>query len=268
LPDAAVLFGSALIAVGGTIPSEWTYAFFWAEKAPWQWTLINAGAALSLIAILCRFRHQMTRAGLSTELATIGNDLEKREVQIRALESTVERCFGHIQDLVDAQIASLFIELDLGDYERVSLYRHDSARFITSSRYSRNPELKTPPRPSYPIEGVLGHAWRYGSRELTIVDDAANPEAWLEAQKSNGINKQIGRSLRMRSCCYVGVAVEDHDGSRLGVVVVESTEAAGLDYGSIKATVLEVQLQRRLAQCLKAEVSLGVDPDYASREGF
>lgn len=131
-----------------------------------------------------------------------------------------------LQDALDTSLAHLAAELkrESSDY-RVSAYSVEDDGFVLLSRHSKNPELEQRGRPVYPLtKGVIGEAWRRGSSYRTYdVKDRAEWEAALVA--TGDFSAEVAAGMTMMARSILGVRVDLSTTSKVGMVVIESTQA-------------------------------------------
>lgn len=124
-----------------------------------------------------------------------------------------------------------FKQHEINSTERASIYFELNKEFSLLARYSPNPELNEIHRQKFPLnQGVISHAWRHGfciESECPSFED--NSEAYHQyMHEKYDFSLTELQIFKMKSCCYVAVAicnVDDH----IGVVVFESTDKVKLN---------------------------------------
>lgn len=124
--------------------------------------------------------------------------------------------------------------LFFNDSERISLYLHESDRFILAGRYSKNVEYNKRNRSAYPDnQGCIGKVWHEGG-ECFVCLPTDEAELYSVLKSEYGIDKGIAKSLRMKSKLYCGIAL-DHGSTRVGIIMFESLNEDGLIEQDIKS---------------------------------
>lgn len=191
-------------------------------------------------------------------LATLGNhfDMEKSEEKISDLEEKLEAEKVKVRDvaeesertgiklqetklklvetheqLVTSILKSIFKNLELDTYTRISIYFEKDGQFLILGRYSQNPKFKEIHTRVFPInKGALSKAWEHGE----YFDDKC---CSYEGNKSNyeryqlenlDYNQKQTERLTMKSCEYVGVALT-HIDEHIGVILFESESKKFVD---------------------------------------
>ena len=184
-------------------------------------------------------------------LATLGNhfDMEKSEEKISDLEKKLEtekikvRKVGEESErtgiklqetklklvetheqLVTSILKSIFKNLELDTYTRVSIYFEESGQFLILGRYSQNPKFKEIHTRVFPInKGALSKAWEHGEYyDNKCCSYESNRSDYERYQLENfDYNQKQTERLTMKSCEYVGVALT-HIDEHIGVILFES----------------------------------------------
>jgi hypothetical protein len=193
----------------------------------------------------------------------------KLQQQVTRLESKVDRYehdyFEHFRNT----LILLSKELEFGDTERISVYKHEGRAFVMLGRYSKNPLFDQSGRGIYPdSEGCIGRAWTSSESTVSnLPDPETNLAAYIaEVQKWN-LSESTIRSLRMKSRSYAAFAIDDSKGARrIAVVVFESVLPEGLRIADLR-TAMPAQ-GKRLAQFIEAMRDMEPTPTFATGEGF
>lgn len=147
-----------------------------------------------------------------------------REEKAR-LEYCTELAIDMYKELVSAQLSKAAnSELQFGDTERISVFRHDGQVFLLIGRYSKNPNYNKSGRSFYPTDqGILSEAWTNGSALISSLPDPnAKDNDYHTSLKQWKITKSMVKKLTMKSRCLSAYALEDWDNNRIAVVCFES----------------------------------------------
>ncbi len=129
-------------------------------------------------------------------------------------------------------LTGIVATLGLYSTGRASLFLDKGDSLVLVGRYSPMTNYcRSIGRDRYPSgQGTLGTAWQLGSG---ADPDLPNPgpindppnKGWLQRQQRAGLTEAEATALHMRSRSYAAIRL-DHQGSRLGVLVVECTNPA------------------------------------------
>ena len=162
--------------------------------------------------------------------------------------------------------------LRFNNFERISLYKHDSNKrqFLMIARYSANPKFKKTGRGKYPDDqGCIGKAW---VSEFSFVDDLPDPEANLSRyyqvlETTWNIDRETADSIVMKSRTYAACSIKDIYDERIAVIVFES-----LNLRQFKAkTIQDIMAggeEQRITLLLQNLGDITPDPAYAQQEEF
>lgn len=244
------------------------------QRRPWLLLLIAAGT-LSVGSSLITSR-PLTSIGLIAVAAAVGilgerlrekgtDDREKLQARSSTAEAELAKLYRVVRDTEVA--VSLAIELsleaisnwvDLDSDSRVSFYHSDGTYWQRIGRYSSNLEIRESGRIRIEHgEGALSKA--YSTGEFSI-DNLPSPEsdlaAYLEEQKSLGVQKSQSKVFVMRSRSYFCIAFgREIDRSRPFAVLFESIDPNGLDTETLR-TVLQPETRISLIQLAECVESL------------
>ncbi|MEJ7786642.1 MAG: hypothetical protein WKF96_17715 [Solirubrobacteraceae bacterium] len=180
--------------------------------------LLLAGFVLFVVGTFLLERGRGTRLGLK---------LERDELSARNLD--LHRV---ARDLTQAYLESLSRRQAWWSSERVSLFLHRTDQFELVGRHCAAPSLRAIARTHFSeSKGCLGAVWNGtpdgGSTVHRLPNATIDKTGWTEAQHDYGFSDVESIEMRMRSCVYVGLRIEDHAGREpLGVVLVESERSS------------------------------------------
>ena len=172
--------------------------------------------------------------------------------------------------LLEAHLVPLAQELNFGDTDRISVYKHDGHRFLELGRYSKNPDFHKTGRGVYPDnEGCLGRAWREGWAYVADLPDPKtefNEYCHRQAVEYN-ISQLAVRGLTMRSLTYAALAIDSLRGDvRVAVIVCESTKPEDFSRDEVSRGFLTAG--KGIVYFLEYMRPLEPSLDYANEEGF
>lgn len=131
------------------------------------------GWILFVIIIISSILHIRKQVLYSKTIEKIENDRDEKienlnkektsvDVKIQGLENQLAKINNNSIDIVEINLAYLFEKMNLGNNERMSLYKFIDDKFYVLGRFSSNPELKRRGRSSYKKEGLIFKAWQLG----------------------------------------------------------------------------------------------------------
>lgn len=259
-PSIASIVGTIVLALAPI----WigTPNFSWAKFASsYPGIAMVIGVLLSLVGGIQNARITLATSKLKEDCHTITS----------AYNKAVEDQDTAFREVIRVLLIELAIELKLSDRERISFYLHDGDKdFEMVGRFSKNPEFNKASRTKYPDqEGCLAKAWRSGfAHEANIPDPDQDLKAWSEWQFEKWrIPKKTSKVLRMKSRCIAAGACENPDGTRVGVIVVESTHPTALSAERVKA-VLEGRGAKTVTRVIEILDSFEPNAAYAKKEGY
>jgi hypothetical protein len=191
---------------------------------------------------------------------------------MKQLETSLKEVRKDYFDRFEEQLVILVNDiLELGDTERVTVYKHERDHFVMLGRYSQHPQYRQKRRGIYPQnQGCIQRAWEGGD---CFVDDLPDPDAslevYLDAQRARyNIPKEEARKFRMKSRSYAAYAITESRGQdRIAVVVFESTRKQGLDRPRI-VDVLNTSERKRISRFIEKERPFEPTPNLAEQEGY
>lgn len=196
------------------------------------WLGIGIG---SLFLILAAIGNHFDMERSKEENSEIKKKLEIEKIKVRKAGEESERTGIKLQEtnlklietheqLVTSILKSIFKNLELDTYTRVSIYFEECGQFLILGRYSQNPKFKEIHTRVFPInKGALSKAWEHGQYhddECCSYDDDKSGYEHYQKQKFDYDQEQT-ESLTMKSCEYVGVALT-HIDEHIGVILFES----------------------------------------------
>ena len=177
--------------------------------------------------------------------------VNKRQKSFQELQMEIERSRDQIDEignnikfLFDGLLLNLSKRLDFkqGDQSRISIYVHENSdgKFIPCGRYSPNPELRKPGRTSYPdSQGCIAKGWQNGWHfDNSFPDTNSRHKNYCQSQYD--IPANIHSSMKMRSCVYAALRLDNLAGNPLAVMVVESANADQFDANQLQASMESV----------------------------
>ena len=196
---------------------------------------------------------------------------------LRRSHQSLERDLDHAQqrlDVVGLEVRTLFdgivfnLSTRLGittGNSRVSIYVHDGAKhFILCGRYSPNPKLNKPGRPSYPDhQGCIARGWENG---WWFENDLGKGKAYTSYTIQNyHISREELKQIPMKSALF---AVQRLDAAArpVGTIVVESMDRDRFDQQTLKGQLEEAAAY--YGPILHALRSYVPDPRTAASRGF
>jgi len=190
----------------------------------------------------------------------------KNEELLSKVESTSIDCY----DFFSRFLVGYYVHLKMTVDERVSLYLHDSNRFLCIARYSGNEVYRRKPSKIYEIDkGCLSKAWeRNKFQDSESPDPDSDNEAYTQYQVDNfGYSQEQLSEMRMKSRSYNGIRIKNPSNESIAVLLFESTRPSGLPFGKIDR-LINLDEQRRLGALINSlEVHM---PKLANaeQEGF
>ncbi|MDJ0338350.1 hypothetical protein [Cryobacterium sp. PH31-O1] len=124
------------------------------------------------------------------------------------------------------------ISTELAVYQsgmRTSFYCHSNEEFMLLSRVSSSPELQKFGRLTYPEkQGSIWKAWDEGETVITGFPEAR--EAWeSKLVEEHGFSRAEVAGMSMQSRSLMAIRVDKLDGTPIGVLVIESVSARGVN---------------------------------------
>lgn len=227
--------------------------------------LFAAGAMMYLVARVHVYREQ-------ERLSQVNKELKAKQGEIDEFKDRYEQLrldyFTAFEDLLCSLFHNVF---QLDSTERLSVYSHDGNEFNMLGRYSANPNLKKTGRGVYPdSEGCIGLAWAEG---IATDCNLPNPEYEIQEYKDYlhkkwGIPKGISGTFRMKSRCFVAIAIENQFKEKIAVAVFESLKPDGVFEQDEIADVLEGYDGDRIRNFLERHRRIQPSLSYALDEGF
>lgn len=157
----------------------------------------------------------------------------KRSLQIeyeRLVASSTERKESDLI-IIKNELMLLSEILGFGSEERISLYTHQSQKFVMISRYSKNPEYDKKGRGIQDEnQGVIGRAWREGSAFVCDLpaSNGSDDFEYLRITEMNwSIDRSVARKFSMKSRTLGAYSIENTQGIRAFVLVFESMDPLG-----------------------------------------
>jgi hypothetical protein len=166
--------------------------------------------------------------------------LRQNEVRYKDALRQRQQDFKYI---LEGQLAVLATALNLGDTERISVFRYDEKcrRFHMLGRYSKSPQYREAGRDSYPAEeGCIGEAWRSGEGFVDhLPDPGTHFNDYCHSLAADWRMSQLTvQSLTMKSRSYAAYAIDNAMGDqRIAVIVFESTRVDSLDKDMLREAV-------------------------------
>lgn len=180
------------------------------------WSLV----ILSLISYLAG----LTRAVKNQERVSV---LQSENKELKARHDLIKDDYYSKLDAILSVISEY--RFNLGDKERISIYKHNGSHFLMLGRHSEDPIYNEKGRELYPdSQGLLVHAWRNAAAvDDKIPDYYKNKEKYSEYHFTKWkIPKLVSRKFKMKSQVILAYAVklnQSNQISRKAVIVIEST---------------------------------------------
>lgn len=175
-----------------------------------------------------------------------------------------------LKGVLETALRALADELGIWNADtRMSCYTHNGNAFVMLARLSDNPLHARAGRAVYPEhEGVIGHAWRYGSKvqvDLPINDDRSYREKLATEYDMHG---PIIDKLTMKSASLIAVRITDlRTEKHIGVVVLESTRARGVT-SRVYNQLIDSNSWRTFQTLMSTSADMLPDMSDAKEEGF
>ena len=253
--------GGALFIDAQDIQTKWNKP----NEYPREYWMFIGGICLYIIGNVFDQKRRATCGSLQKQIATLTN-------QLCDCSQRCEDYGADYYDLFDEELRQLYVTLNFGDSERVSVYKHDGKNFRILGRFSKDPEFNKQHRKVFPdSQGAIEKAWRQGDVLIENLPDPTttkgNREYISHLTKNWGIPRAVCNQLTMKSRSYYAIAIDDSKGSRIAVLVCESTYPNGLSTRNI-----EIELNNERLGHIAAHIEKHRDteptPSYAEKEGF
>lgn len=211
---------------------------FVSSNNTWWWG-ITVGIILLVIATLGNHYDMEESKELVTKLRSQlkveennvrrSGDVSER-TGIKLQETTLKLIETHEQ-IVTSILKSIFKNLDLDTYTRVSIYFEENNKFSILGRYSRNPKYKEIHTRVFHInKGALSKAWEHGEYSSSECCSYADNKLGYQEYQLKEFNYSLEQTekLTMKSREYVGIALS-HIDEHIGVILFESESEAFVD---------------------------------------
>ena len=182
------------------------------------------------------------------------SEIYKKQAELLEKLETISE---NTNNLINGFLLSISKKLEFqeGDKSRLSLYIHDgSNQFVRCGRYSPDPKLNIPGRPSYPDnEGCIGDGWRDG---------------WC--YNNNGVSFKMPKfkytKLAMKSNLIIVMRIDTIDSKPMALLVLECIDARRFDEDFAKNKLLP--LKDEIATIISNLKDFIPIPSYASERGL
>lgn len=186
---------------------------------------------------------------------------------IRQLQKKLDLVGGSVRSVFDGLMTDLCLKLSVKppDQTRASIYVQDrEGSFVLSGRYSPNPLLMRPGRPSYPEnEGCIGKGWEHGWH---FENDLGSQQTYENRTfQRYRMAASVVRKLAMKSHLF-GVKRIDLNNDFIAIVVVESMRPDRFDEASLKAEMEKFEAD--FAPMIATLVDYVPLPSEAKKLGF
>lgn len=244
--------GTLFLAISGVLVS--------ADKQDLSWVFLSMHGLLLVSGIALNISGSIFTWKQNTGIRSLNNKYEK-------LSSWASNHKDGYFQILEETLKLLAENINFGDNERISVYKHDGSAFIMLGRYSSNPEFNKPGRAIYPDnQGCIGEAWRNGSVEAHSLPLAFD----LYCQKLSQtwrFEREVVSSFKMRSRSIAAYGINSRSGRRVAVIVFESIDPKHLDTQKIESALNRSESQRisYLLGKMKAKEPTG---KYSIKEGF
>lgn len=244
----------------------------------WPEYLITLSTVVGLLIVVFEPKEQKYPAMVAAGLLVVGLIFKGRRKksywdlrqQVDELESKEGDRQAAFQGLVVALLQGLAESTRCWNPDsRASLYSPNGDFFVMIGRRSDNPIHEDSGRAVYPIrEGVVGMAWREG--QGAAVDLPEDEEERAKKMHSHtALPLEVGRGLKMPSRSIVGIRIMDtRTSTPIGVVVLESVQARGVNRSTIKAARDNNPVFKALQVLMSTSQELLPNLGEADRRGF
>jgi hypothetical protein len=183
------------------------------------------------------------------------------------MEQSMALIGANFRTFCDGLMADLCAKLSVSREEvtRASLYIHQGTSFVLCGRYSPDPVLRQPGRPSYPDDqGCIASGWRnswHFENDMGVSDEQYR----TKSMERYNIDTETLKTIPMKSLFF---AVKRIDDGRecVGLVVVESTRQDRFDEGTIKADL--EKFEDDFSRIIGAFKDYAPSPSTAAAEGY
>lgn len=186
------------------------------------WTLMAVSTIMLILAVWGTRRNY-------DEVQQFKNEVNARDEEIESLKGTIESLNTFAKRIL------INVGAKKNSHIRVTLYgckpsiggRHV---FVPLARSSHNPQLERMGRKSYPDdEGFIRQVWENGADTWKSVSKTE------KGRKTEFVNKfkmpmSTVEKLTMIPCSMAGIRLDDTDGKKLGLLILESDDEKNMNY--------------------------------------
>lgn len=186
------------------------------------WTLMAVSTIMLILAVWGTRRNY-------DEVQQFKNEVNARDEEIESLKGTIESLNTFAKRIL------INVGAKKNSHIRVTLYgckpsiggRHV---FVPLARSSHNPQLERMGRKSYPDdEGFIRQVWENGADTWKSVSKTE------KGRKTEFVNKfkmpmSTVEKLTMIPCSMAGIRLDDTDGEKLGLLILESDDEKNMNY--------------------------------------
>lgn len=262
-PQIIMLLGTIILGASGV----WSTV----EKEKLDWVKSGAGITFCFSSVATAYG---TIQSWKQTRRTSSLEEEKGELkdEVARLEDVISEARKTGISIIEMQLEEVSTQLNFGNSERVSIYKHHDNNFIMLGRYSKSPIYNEPGRSIYGKgAGCIGQAFNEGESYLKdLPNPEIDPEGYENVLKKDWkIDKSITKKFTMKSRSLVAYAVESSVSPKktIGVVVFESTEPDKLDKDEIKK-LLGQPRYGLVCQLIESFKSFNPSPIKATEEGY
>lgn len=207
------------------------------------------------------------------KVKTLDTETERDELreQLNYLESLDNVRRAYFGGAVKTTLRNMTAEIGVKNvHTRATIYVHNGTRFAPFGRVSDNPIHEKVGRGFYPEDqGVIANAWQSGSDVCTDLP-GTEPTRSKRVHKDFKIPVSVSKAFRMKSKSLIGVRISDvvdETRGHIGVVIVESMNARGVNNTHVKR-VVESKTWHVLQMQLSGSRDFLPDVAEAERRGF
>lgn len=206
--DHRAELASAVSIVTGAA-SGWAFG-----HAFWFWSVAPIFAGATVLWVVFSVNDRRALSSLTEQLEEADVEAGTSREAVRGLLAGLGRSFMEEAQIWDSSTC------------RLSIYGHVDNQFFLISRVSANPKLESKGRFTYPDdEGHISVIWEKGS----LLEKGWRESTSRKRAIEQGIPETVVEKLTMLPRGLSGKRIEGHDGSPVGVVLLESTDPHALD---------------------------------------
>lgn len=192
---------------------------------------------LTIVTTIFKRKQNKTLLENKTE---IEQEFQRASREMRTLQENYyqveEKRIKLLTKILKIQLQILSDELDFGSQDRITVYHHKDEQFNKVQRYSNNPILMQGGRPSYPIKGIIGEAWRKGEafdNKIPIFEVNKEAEYYQYHKDKWDIDIGVAEKLTMKSSVIFGSRLSK-DTEPVGIIIFESIVGNNINETIIK----------------------------------